>query len=304
MADPYLQASGTLLNKLGIRDSMVLQAAEIGLVAVRLAALDVGQGPTLTKDCLSDLKSVHAFVFQDLYPWAGKTRAEPFVHKTDGRERTVQTGIVIAKGKKVFASPQDIAPRLDQLSLKMKEANSFKGIKRRDFIIAIADFLSEINDVHAFREGNGRVQRAYIEMIARRADRSIDFRPITREWMIQASVAADSGNLQAMRRLIRDGATPERAFALNSARNQIEQAGFKDLNDRYIGFVEPGHRHHAKLVAISRQHFTCVVGNSTILIGWRKDLPRPDIKPGEIFTFVGQGAPTATVVKRRSGLEI
>ena len=56
--------------------------------------------------------------------------------------------------------------------------------------LRLSYYLSEINALHPFREGNGRTQRLFIEILAERAGYEVDFSNVTAEEMIQAS--ADS----------------------------------------------------------------------------------------------------------------
>ena len=48
-------------------------------------------------------------------------------------------------------------------------------------------YLSEINVLHPFREGNGRTQRLFIEILAENAGYEVDFSDVTAEEMIEAS---------------------------------------------------------------------------------------------------------------------
>jgi len=51
----------------------------------------------------------------------------------------------------------------------------------------LAYYLSEINVLHPFREGNGRTQRLFIEYLALNAGYKVDFSSVTPEEMIVAS---------------------------------------------------------------------------------------------------------------------
>jgi cell filamentation protein len=52
----------------------------------------------------------------------------------------------------------------------------------------LAYYLSEINVVHPFREGNGRTQRVFIEYLAQHAGFQVDFSQVSSHEMIEASV--------------------------------------------------------------------------------------------------------------------
>lgn len=65
----------------------------------------------------------------------------------------------------------------------------------------LAYYLSEINVLHPFREGNGRTQRLFIMYLANIAGYAVDFSEISPEEMIIASAesfACEYGRINAM----------------------------------------------------------------------------------------------------------
>jgi len=65
-------------------------------------------------------------------------------------------------------------------------------------------FLSEINAVHPFREGNGRTQREFIRELGLLAGVVVDWTRITRDQMLLPSrVSFETGDSAAMASLIR-----------------------------------------------------------------------------------------------------
>ena len=297
MADPYLQTNGTLRNCLGIRDALRLSEAEKHLSGLRMAQLVKGDGAGFAARGLDDLKTLHKFLFQDVYPWAGTTRAEPFAQESQGKAQIVNTNVVIHKGPKTFARPELIAIRFLDVEASLRSGTIRPGMKLRDFVISLADLLAEINDIHPFREGNGRAQRAFVKVAASRVGRKLDFDVISAERMVAASVATDKGDRSAMRRLVRDASSVQRVSELKKAQAALERMGF-DWMDRYLGFVEPGEKHRARLVGTSKRQFMCLNGNK-ILVGWLKDLPAGSLKNGQTIEFTGRGAPTEAVANTR-----
>ena len=67
--------------------------------------------------------------------------------------------------------------------------------------IRLAYYLSEINVIHPFREGNGRSQRLWIEYLAEENGYSVDFSEVTDEEMIQASAEAFACQYDCMNQL-------------------------------------------------------------------------------------------------------
>jgi cell filamentation protein len=143
--------------------------------------------------------------------------------------------------------------------------------------------MEDINAAHAFREGNGRTQRAFIRQLAIEAGHELDFSVVSRERMIQASIAANErGDNTIMRRMFDEISNPARVAALIPAIEFLEQQGFP-WNDRYVATLEPGHAVEVTLAGVNSDHFMARTG-SDILIGQRVDLPTPQPNRGEAFT--------------------
>jgi cell filamentation protein len=53
--------------------------------------------------------------------------------------------------------------------------NYLLNLKPKDFAQRLAHYLSEINALHPFREGNGRVQRIFISQLAENAAYNLDY---------------------------------------------------------------------------------------------------------------------------------
>jgi len=63
--------------------------------------------------------------------------------------------------------------------------------------------LSEINAIHPFREGNGRAQRTYFELLLRQSPFfEIDFGKVTKEQMLAASISSFQKEYEIMDTLI------------------------------------------------------------------------------------------------------
>ncbi|MEO4044595.1 Fic family protein [Hoeflea sp. CAU 1731] len=98
-------------------------------------------------------RAIHHHFFQDVFDWAGEIR-------------TIRTG----KGQNWFCYPEHIEAQANDLFAHLAVRNHFAeaGAKSR-FAKNAAWFLSEINAIHPFREGNGRVQLVFLTLLARNA---------------------------------------------------------------------------------------------------------------------------------------
>jgi cell filamentation protein len=164
-----------------------------------------------------------------------------------------------------------------------------------EFASRAADVLVDLNGVHPFREGNGRTQRTFVRELAKQAGHTLDFSVVSRERMIQASIAGnESGDPSMMRRLFVEISDPVRVAALRKAIASLDQHGFA-WNDRYIATAEPGHKVDVRLAGTAGDQFMARTQTS-ILIGKTSDLPKPRPEQGREFALL----PTSWGDDRRS----
>jgi fido (protein-threonine AMPylation protein) len=143
-------------NRLGVQTHDALEAFSAPLVAARISKLAAGHGPIGALDA-AHLKTIHRHLFQDVYEWAGRTRDEK-VRLADG---TIATEPVIRKPDgKPFMLGARISGALKALSERLRKANYLSELTRGALAKQAADVMAAIDAIHAFREGNGRTQRA------------------------------------------------------------------------------------------------------------------------------------------------
>ena len=129
------------------------------------------------------IKKLHKFMFGDIYEWAGETRV-----------------IDISKGN-IFCQHELIEINAETLMKELKAENYL--INSDNIAERLAYYLGDLNSIHPFREGNGRIQRLFITELARRAGYSLDFSNITPKEMIVASDEAFHHNYGPLERIIR-----------------------------------------------------------------------------------------------------
>lgn len=159
--------SDVLVNKLDIRDPNKLQIFERKLTMLRL--LELIDKPIEGKFDLKHLQAIHAYIFQDVYDWAGKIRT-----------------VDIAKGN-TFCNVRFISSQADAIFSKLKEEYYLAGLEEYMFTKRLAYYFSEINALHPFREGNGRSQREFIRSLALKNGYLIYFEKVSKEEMLIAS---------------------------------------------------------------------------------------------------------------------
>lgn len=175
--DPYTYGeTDVLINHLNIRDFDELQLKEREITSLRTEQL--AENPPKKTFDLSHLQQIHGHLFQDLYPFAGQIRTVSF--SKNGHNFTPHQNIekMAAKMTEHLRSSQLTDPRAD--------------LSNRDFIRSSAETLYLINQMHPFREGNGRTQRIFLNHIAEQSVRSFDWTKVSETQNLECSVTAGS----------------------------------------------------------------------------------------------------------------
>jgi cell filamentation protein len=192
---------------------------------------------------------------------------------------------------KPFLIGARIAAALDRIAANIRRADYLRSLDPERFAARAADIMAGINAVHPFREGNGRTQRTFMRELAKNAGHDLDFSVISKERMIQASIAANEGRRPGMmRRLFKDAVIPARREALAKAIADLDAAGFA-WNDRYIAAAEPRHSVELTLAGIACAQFMARTSNA-IIIGRSADLPSPAPASGQTFTLKPRAWPS------------
>lgn len=170
--------SDVLKNKLNIKNDKELYIAEREFVTYRTAIL-LENGIKGNFD-FEHLKSIHKFLFQDLYDWAGTLRT-----------------CNIAKSN-IFCLPKHIETYAKEVFDKIAEKNYFIDFNFKNKVEELANLFADINALHPFREGNGRVQREFIRGLARVNGVNLDFAKISEKEMIVASSESTKGDIDKL----------------------------------------------------------------------------------------------------------
>jgi len=129
------------------------------------------------------LKAIHLFLFAEVYRWAGQDRYDANITAKFGKDTTLFT-------------PYDRLPKVAKILFDaLRDENYFNGQSREEFIKSASVFMNGLNILHPFREGNGRVQRIFMQYLADNAGYVLNFEQITAKEMIEASIQGPKGNL-------------------------------------------------------------------------------------------------------------
>ena len=148
--------SHVLRNKYGIRDYQALRKLEQDIVGAKqqyLLAHPIHGRFTVTHFC-----NIHRFLFEDIYPFAGRFRME-----------------TIKKGDTTFENVKAIPAKLHKLLDKLKQERYLVDLTHDDFIRRLAYYLAELNYIHPFREGNGRATREFIRLLIAKSGYTVNW---------------------------------------------------------------------------------------------------------------------------------
>ena len=182
---------GVLRNTKGLTDAARLEAFIARQSYMRVAELE--RSPLSGNFDIQHLRRIHQYIFQDVFPWAGNFR----------EVTTVRTNSFS------FPPPVYILPSLETLFTNIRNENHLKHLDPDTFALRAAHYLSEINAVHPFREGNGRTQREFIRTLALTAGHRLVWTNLTQQENNEASrISYATGDSSQLATIIRQRLTP------------------------------------------------------------------------------------------------
>lgn len=176
--DPYTYpGSDVLINKLGITHDRQFDHAERQLSELAVLDIEFEEPPyDLQYWC-----ALHRKLFRDLFDWAGEIRC-----------------IDIAKGQTRFCSVPRIEIEANKIFMQLSRDNFLQDLERPTLIARLAEYYSDLNVIHPFREGNGRSQRLLFEHIIINCGYGVSFEKIgVQEWLT-ANIAGYHGNTRPL----------------------------------------------------------------------------------------------------------
>jgi cell filamentation protein len=173
VADDYCYPGTTVLkNKLDLRDPEDLADYEAEVSDAR-ADEEIPAGEL----DFEHFKAVHRHLFQDVYDWAGEIRT-----------------VRISKDGSMFCYPENIEKEAKKLFIQLQQDNYLQDLSAEKFAEKSAAFLSTLNAIHAFREGNGRTQLSFFLLLADQAGYAIDLEDFDPDAFLQAMITSFKGD--------------------------------------------------------------------------------------------------------------
>ena len=149
-----------LFNKLGITDQVELAKAEEKISKQKAKLLfDSGDIAQIEVGSFTGLRAIHAYLFGDIYDFAGQTRE-----------------VNIAKGTTAFARVMHLEQSLKYID-KMPQTQFDEIVEK----------YVEMNVAHPFREGNGRATRIWLDLILKKEiQQVVDWNRVDKEDYLSA----------------------------------------------------------------------------------------------------------------------
>jgi len=178
-----IPGTAVLKNKAGITDQDQLDEYEGDFTAIRL--LELTQNPVEGSFDLAHLCKIHQYLFQDVYEWAGEVRS-----------------VDIIRGESRFCNVRHIQSYSNTVFSAIATEKYLVNLEPKVFSNRLAHYLSEINAIHPFREGNGRVQRLFISQLAEHAGYFLDYSALDQAELYPVMQESFLGNEQPLSELI------------------------------------------------------------------------------------------------------
>src|ERR1700752_2978402 len=171
--DPYTYENSTvLISRLDLKSQSELDDFEAEISSAR------AREPLPAGDLdFAHYCAVHHHLFQDVYERAGKPRT-----------------VRIAKQGSPFCFPENIEAQATRLFSGLKAAGFLKNQSLDQCAANAAQFVSELNAIHAFREGNGRAQLTFLALLADRAGHPLNIEKLDPEVMLSAMIGSFEGD--------------------------------------------------------------------------------------------------------------
>lgn len=122
---------------------------------------------------VSHYQAIHHHLFQDVYEWAGAFRT-----------------VRISKGMSAFCYPEYIEPEMKTLFSDLEQQNFLRGLSPDAFAVDASHFLTMLNAIHPFREGNGRTQTSFLLLLAENAGHPLDMDKLVPKDFLDAIIAS------------------------------------------------------------------------------------------------------------------
>lgn len=191
LRDGCYPGTAVLVNKLDIRDDQRLAQVEADVTKLRISQWEMR--PLMSTFDFAHYKAIHAHLFGDLYDWAGQVRT-----------------VDLSKRGTRFCPAQEIECRAKLMFVHLRQLDFLRGMEHGDFVEELTDFYYSTNELHPFREGNGRTQRLFLSQLARNAGYVLNFSEMDSDLLMIATIQAAQGVTDLLKQLLEETVRPQK----------------------------------------------------------------------------------------------
>ena len=174
----YDATHDVIYNRLGITDQAELRQAEADYSIPAMLRVVLGAVELPGQFDAAHLKRIHQELFQDVYGWAGQTRANGPDGPFQGQKPTFVLNKIARQGEPMRYGPYaQLDQRLDAIGAQLGQENYLRGLDPLRFAERAAYYFDQYNHAHAFREGNGRTLQALLALLGQEAGYQVEISP-------------------------------------------------------------------------------------------------------------------------------
>ncbi|MBR5535178.1 MAG: Fic family protein [Clostridia bacterium] len=185
ISDGCYENTSVLINKFDIRDEDVLNRLEQSITSALIAKAFI-ELPFENVD-FSYYKMLHKYVFSDIYDWAGEIR---IVNMSKKGTAFCPCDKIEEGGKRIFDG--------------LNERKLLADFSDEDFLDELVNLYCELNYLHPFREGNGRIHRLFLALLAKNAGRTLDFSKVDKDLFMIATIRSVSGDVFLLKDILKE----------------------------------------------------------------------------------------------------
>ncbi len=168
------EGTSCLINKFDIKDEVILKELETTITLNKITEYSLN--PLFYSFDVQHYKSIHRYLFGDIYDWAGEYRT-----------------VDMSKKGTNFAKAESVEKLMSNCFKRLNDKNLFQGLKFDDSVDEFVDFYCVTNMIHPFREGNGRTQRLFLTQLINKNGYDIDFSEIDTDELMIATIQSANG---------------------------------------------------------------------------------------------------------------
>ncbi len=179
-----------LINKLDIRDEQILAQVEADITRLRISQWELN--PLADTFDFNHYQAIHAHLFSDLYDWAGQIRT-----------------VDLSKKGTRFCPAAEIESRANLIFTRLRQLNFLRDMDHSGFVEELTDFYCSTNELHPFREGNGRTQRLFLSQLVQYTGYTLNFSDMDGDLLMIATIQAAQGVTNLLKQLLDEVVKPQ-----------------------------------------------------------------------------------------------